>query len=130
MNRLSKHQQAQLVALQKRFAAVAEQVETAYEDFKQRQQDAWEASGADKAVADFNSLLEEFESFREDVTSEMQDYFDARSEAWQTGDRGEDYLAWLDAWNDGMEDLPSDPPDCPDAPDVSKLNYPISVEDV
>jgi hypothetical protein len=127
MKSLSKQQQAQLADFKARLAAAAAEVETAYAALADRVRDAWEET-ADMPVAAYNDLVEEFNTFREEVESELQDCYDNRSDAWQESERGETFLAWIDAWGDAPDELSSDPPDTPDAPEVR--DYPISVEDV
>jgi len=73
-------------------------------------------AGVEDAVASYNEALEErwtavqtacetLEAARSDaasvvegLASQMADYMDARSEAWQESDRGSDYQCWHDTW--------------------------------
>lgn len=57
-----------------------------------------------------------------EIASDIQNYYDERSEAWQEGDAGQAYTAWLEEWQgagwlptDGIE---LDEPEALDEPDI------------
>jgi hypothetical protein len=70
-----------------------------------------------------NAKLQEASEWAEGVVSEMQDYYDERSEKWQEGDDGQNYDAWKDGYEDlDFEDLKIDFPEeigIPDCPSVA-----------
>lgn len=130
MIKFTKRQAAQYAALVARISAAAEAVETAYADFKQRQQDAWEASGADAATTAYNDAVQEFEDFRDEIATAMQDYIADRSDTWLESDRGGDYEAWANAWDTVLDELEAEPPLVPDAPvHPMHAKYPLTIEE-
>jgi hypothetical protein len=46
----------------------------------------------------YNDVVENLNNFIEDQRSQMQNYFDGRSEKWQESDKGDAYQNWIDAW--------------------------------
>lgn len=58
----------------------------------------------------WNASFASAEELLTDTLSQMQDYFDARSESWQAGERGEDHqekIASVEAVLDALSDLTS-----------------------
>jgi len=56
----------------------------------------------------WNAALKMAHALIEEVVSQMQDYFDERSESWQEGERGEEYqgrLALVEAALDAVGEL-------------------------
>lgn len=65
------------------------------------------------AVERYNEALANAREFCEGVASEMESYYDERSEKWQDGDAGSNYSAWKDAWDDAAnaDDIAVDMPE-------------------
>lgn len=65
-------------------------------------------------IRDYNEALEEARDWRDDLTGQMQDFYDDKSDKWQEGEAGSDYMTWKDEWEaadlDGEVDE-IDPPD-------------------
>jgi uncharacterized coiled-coil DUF342 family protein len=81
MKRLSKDQIARRDDLLNQLRETAEQIERAVD----------EANGA---IQQYNTILVEVEIFRDDIISEMETYFDERSEKWQETDAATNYQDW------------------------------------
>lgn len=62
-------------------------------------------SAIEKRINKMRELLQiEAESWR-DLLSDMQSYFDEKSENWQTGDKGDEYQDWLNAVEEQVDRL-------------------------
>jgi hypothetical protein len=48
----------------------------------------------------FNQARTELESFREDIVTEQQSYYDDRSERWQASEACEVYQEWISTWEE------------------------------
>jgi uncharacterized coiled-coil DUF342 family protein len=49
-------------------------------------------------VNDYNEVVQTAEEFRADMLSQMQSYFDEKSERWQEGEAGQAYQQWINDW--------------------------------
>lgn len=84
-------------------------VESAYNDYDAAKDDANKAEAAEKAyltsVSVYKLAVEEAESFAQNVTEAMRDYYGEKSEKWQEGERGDAYQSMIDSWEslDGTE---------------------------
>jgi hypothetical protein len=47
----------------------------------------------------YNTKIKELNQFIDDIRSDMQDYYDERSEKWQESDNGQMYQDWIDQWD-------------------------------
>lgn len=52
-----------------------------------------------EAIAAYNDVCQNVETFRDEVTTDMQSYIDERSEKWQDGDSGQEYTSWKETWD-------------------------------
>lgn len=96
MKKLSKDQQARYRAIMERLDAAKQEVETqvtAYNEQKSKLFGLVEA-----AINHYNEVVADFESLREEVHSDMESFFEERSEKWQEGDAGQSYSEWKDQW--------------------------------
>lgn len=50
----------------------------------------------------YNEIVQEAESFAQDIASQIEGYMDERSDKWREGDRGQEYEAWLSAWQNDV----------------------------
>lgn len=57
-----------------------------------------EIEGLNAIIAQYNEKLGEAETWREEITSDMQSYIDERSDKWQEGEAGSEYSEWLDTF--------------------------------
>jgi hypothetical protein len=81
MKRLSKDQLATRNELVKRLRDAAGAIETAIDT-------------TNGVIDEYNAILADVESFRDEVVGEMETYYDERSEKWQETDAGSSYQDW------------------------------------
>jgi len=63
-----------------------------------------EVSDATQAAwAAWASAAEDVKAFASAIRDAAQEHFDERSERWQEGEKGEEYSAFLDSWNEVAE---------------------------
>lgn len=67
------------------------------------------------AVTAINEKISDIKEFVTEITTDIQQFIDDKSEKWQEGDAGESYGNWRDAWEEleteevqGI-DMPTDP---------------------
>lgn len=110
MKKLSKDDRAtrdRLVADLEIKSAAIEEAWTAFES-------AHEQLGL--AIEEYNSVVADAGSWRDEMVQQMTDYQSDRSERWQEGDAGEAYQGWIDEWqNADLEGI--EVPDLPDQPE-------------
>lgn len=51
------------------------------------------------AIVDYNEVVADIESWRDEVRGEAQDWHDGRSEKWQKSDAGAAHQEWIDAYD-------------------------------
>jgi hypothetical protein len=56
-------------------------------------------------IGAYNDAVVEFNTFRQGIEDDMQNYFDEKSEKWQDGDAGQNYQAWIEEWNTDIDEL-------------------------
>jgi hypothetical protein len=81
MKRLSKEQLAARDELVKRLRDAAEKIED-------------EIDNVNAIIEQYNHVLTDVETFRDEVVGEMETYYDERSEKWQETDAGSSYQDW------------------------------------
>lgn len=54
---------------------------------------------ANATIDKYNAKLREVETWRDEITADMENYYDEKSEKWQEGDAGSEYSEWKDEWN-------------------------------
>ena len=83
---------------------------------------------ANAAIDEYNVIVADVESYRDEIVSEMETYFDERSDKWQEGDAGSAYSEWKGEW----ENLDCSAIDQVDEPDSSLMGeleaLPMEVE--
>jgi uncharacterized coiled-coil DUF342 family protein len=52
-------------------------------------------------ITEYNEVVQTAEEFRADMLSQMQSYFDEKSERWQEGEAGQAYQQWINDWEGG-----------------------------
>ncbi len=92
-------------------------LENAIGEYNQTQKEAFEKVQA--ALDAYNNSVDQAREFVDDIKSEMQSYYDERSEKWQEGDAGSNYQSWIDAWeNIDLSEIEVSEPDELDLPDM------------
>lgn len=58
-------------------------------------------------VTEYNGILNDADEWRNELVGRMEDYESARSEKWQEGDTGQNYISWREAWEQlDLSELP------------------------
>jgi len=93
VNRLTKAQEAKRDDLVKRLNEAKADVQATYE-----QMASFISDDLNGKIAQYNEIVGEVESFRDELVSDMEYYFDDKSEKWQEGDSGSEYQEWKNSW--------------------------------
>ena len=56
------------------------------------------------AIDAYNEILSEAKGFAEDISRQQEEYYDERSDAWQDGDKGQEYQSWQEEWANWQPD--------------------------
>jgi len=85
-----------------------------------------------EAIERYNESLTDLESFCSDTAQAISDYISDRSDAWQEGDRGQQYQQWQGAWEEfSFDQLPLvEPIEIEFDFDPEDFAPPMSVDDV
>ena len=70
------------------------------------------------AIGNYNTALTALAEFRDDIVSQMEEYYDTRTESWQNGDAGSNYSSWKDEW-EGVDLNEIDEVDFVETPDMN-----------
>jgi lipopolysaccharide biosynthesis regulator YciM len=95
----------------------AEAVRAAVEKYNTKMSEAWVE--VDKAVEEYNRKVEDANNFIQEIHSDMESYYDEKSEKWQEGEAGQLYREWLEAWTKEIDDCELDQPDELEEPDLA-----------
>lgn len=57
------------------------------------------------ALEEYNKSVNNAADFADNIASEAEAYFDAKSEKWQEGDTGQGYQSFVDAWKEIASNL-------------------------
>jgi hypothetical protein len=87
-----------MMAVQAAHKAMADAVN----GFNEAMEEAW--NDVETAIHTYESACEDAESFREKVHADMENYFNIRSDAWQTTEEGQLFSEWLDDWDAAFTD--------------------------
>lgn len=117
MKELSKEQKKQRDALNEGLSTAACKFREEAEGFNSIVQEAW--GDVEHAQAKYNEAVVAARDWVEAVHAKQQEYFDATSEKWQESDEGENYAAWMQAFeNIELEEVELDYPDALDVPEA------------
>lgn len=103
MKRPTNDQIRQLRNHSKKLEELEKKIEAGIRKYNQTLSELFNQIQADKQ--DYESELEETNEFLESVHSEMQEYFDERSEKWQESEKGSAYQDWMDEWNSPLNEV-------------------------
>jgi len=134
MKRLTKKIVQQQATLADAMQVLAEEADEAVANYNEAVEEAFSTyqDALARAHSEFIEpldfgCLEEANAFCQDIASQLQDYYDDRSERWQEGDAGEQYQEWINTWG-GMEvdsevffEMPE--PEEPDSLDVPEIPW-------
>jgi hypothetical protein len=118
MNRLNKTQEAKKDELVTRLNTVKADVLAAYVHVITLIDEK-----LNKRIQEYNEILSEVESFRDELVGDMESYYDDRSEKWQEGDAGSNYQEWKGEWEAlSVDEVPEvDHPDEPQMDHADEL---------
>jgi hypothetical protein len=76
------------------------------------------------AIDEYNGVLGDAVTFRDEIAQKMEDYYEERSEKWQDGDAGQAYTNWMEAWTEvELEELEQvELPDQPEMPHADLID--------
>jgi hypothetical protein len=115
---MKKLNKAQLAKWEEFKAAISEErdaLETEIDAYNALMAETWER--VESALLNLNQKIVEAEEWRGEIASEMQDYFDERSERWQEGDAGCAYQDWINEWEAELSEVELDAPEDVEMPD-------------
>jgi len=110
MKKLDKQTINERDALQVRLQSLQEALEQAIEAYN-------EAIGGElwvkveQARDAYNEAIDEANAWRESVANEIQSYIDGRSEKWLEGDKGQEYRAWCESYEETIERVELEQPE-------------------
>jgi hypothetical protein len=93
MKNLSKDEKAQKLSLHELLTSASSDVQLAVAEVN-----ALIEAKLKPAIEAYNNILDDMESFRDEIKGQMDDYFGERSDKWQEGDAGTAYQAWITEW--------------------------------
>ena len=78
------------------------------------------------AMTEFNNKLAELKDIYKGIGEEARDYYENRSERWQEGDDGQNYLEWVEALEEAEvgDEVDIEFPDDIDEPDIRSYEDP------
>src|SRR5262245_13509270 len=109
MNKLSKAQIVTRDTLCKALHETYEDLEDAIAKFTDAMETAWDA--VQVAMDAHNQAIADTREFQQEIAQAIEEFIDDKSDKWREGDRGQAYSAWLDAWNEELEDIDLAMPD-------------------
>jgi uncharacterized protein YukE len=117
MKRLSKDHQKQIGELASKLRSIGDNLTAEIEKFNDQLQEMRESIESD--LTDYNEAIDEANQFRDDIHSNMSDYFDERSDKWKEGEAGGSYESWMDQWSNEFENAEVTFPDKIELPELS-----------
>lgn len=129
MKRLNKVHEDRYARIVRDLTDAREGVEKAIDEFNIAMGEAW--IDVAEAKEKYDEELKAAESFREEMASDMQNFYDDRSEKWQEGDAGSQYQQWMDVWGEELDELELEQPYTLDVPDFDETfeSLPLSAEE-
>lgn len=119
MTKINKTRSKQMDELFAALTSKGEALEASIEEFNEQVSLLWEKL-VSPAIEAYNAEIREADELKTDIVSQMQDYYDDKSETWQDGTRGQAYQSWISAWE--YEELSSVELDAPDGVECPDLN--------
>jgi hypothetical protein len=119
MKKLSKHEveaKDDLVSDFQKKSAEVERLWSEYEDA---------VNALNEAISDLNSTVDDMNSFVQEVATQMEDFYDEKSEKWQQSDTGSAYSDWKSEWEQievsMMDEIAVDAIDLPDIEEFEQV---------
>lgn len=130
MKKFTKEQQAEIDKAIQEASLAQDELTEAIGEFNQQKDDI--VATLEAAVEKYNEKIQAIKDAYESVAEDARAYYDERSEKWQEGDAGTNYMEWIDQLEavdlDEVElDIPEDI-EMPDFPDLSEELAPTEPE--
>jgi hypothetical protein len=121
-NKLSAGYHKRLDEAEVKVRQAMEELTEAVEGWNEMVRTKWETD-VNSFLADYQGAVSEANELRDQIHSEMVEYFDNKSEGWQQGDRGDAYQTWMDEWDHEFATFEIEAPEEIDTPedDVADL---------
>src|SRR5438067_11684451 len=109
MTKLSKAELSRRDEVASRLRRTFEDLNKIVDEFNEAMAAAWEK--VETSLTAHNEAIADANSFKNEITQEMQDYFDGRSEKWQDGEKGQTYQSWKETWEEEFQEADLEKPD-------------------
>lgn len=116
MRGLSESREKERSAILQRLEAAEHDLRNNLLSLQERVHRAW-VEEIEPRIQELDAAAEDGNAFIESVKEEMEDYYENRSEAWQTGDRGEAFKDWQAEWDIELGILELEEPEIPELDD-------------
>jgi hypothetical protein len=84
-------------------------LDMAVDKFNTAMAEAWE--GVEEALTAHNEAITDANSLKAEITEEMQDYYDDRTEKWQESDKGQAFQSWKETWEEEFSEAELEKPE-------------------
>lgn len=118
MSKMTKLNKEQLKQWEEHKSAISDErdaLETEIDAYNALMNETWER--VENALLSLNEKIAQAEEWRGEIASEMQDYFDERTERWQEGDAGCAYQEWISEWEIELSEVELEAPPEVEMPD-------------
>lgn len=120
MKSISNKQLEQLNSFKSDLQQKQEEVSSASTDFNGKVQELWANLVAD-SIDEYNKTVSAAQDFVDQTQEEIQNYYDERSESWQSGEHGTSFNEWINQWDVSLEEIDMDSPSETDLPDFGAV---------
>lgn len=120
MKRLSKQQISERDALVERLRAAGESLNSTVE--RANEQIRLLGEEVTEELRSYNEIIEEINEWKSSIAQEAREYFDERSDRWQTSEAGDAYNSWIDELDEPLEEAKTDEPESIEPPDTSAVS--------
>lgn len=117
---ISNKQLEQLNSFKSDLQQKQEEVSSASTDFNGKVQELWANLVAD-SIDEYNKTVSAAQDFVDQTQEEIQNYYDERSESWQSGEHGTSFNEWINQWDVSLEEIDMDSPSETDLPDFGAV---------
>ena len=115
MKKLSKQQRKERGDLAARLNKARDDLQEALNSYNEQLTELFEPVAS--ARDDYNSAVAQANEWITNTRSTMEEYRDARSEAWQEGDAGSEYESWIGEWENELYECEDMDPELVEMPD-------------
>lgn len=120
MKSISNKQSQQLNSFKSDLEQKQEKVEEAIANFNANVEELWANLVAD-SINEYNLTVIAAQDFVDQTRSEIQSYYDERSDSWQDGNRGTLFNEWIEQWDISLEEIDINSPTETDVPEFEAV---------